>query len=81
MLKKNQYQFALRTLISGFILHFILGTFHLWQTLLRYFNSYLLEFNNVPIPDKYLEIIVRDNVEKQERKFTISLHTDVIRTI
>ena len=55
MLKKNQ--FALKTLISGFILHFILGTFHLWQTLLRYFNSYLLEFNNVPIPDKYLEII------------------------
>ena len=57
MLKKNQYQYALRTLISGFILHFILGTFHLWQTLLRYFNSYLLEFNNIPIPDKYLEII------------------------
>jgi hypothetical protein len=36
MLKKNK--FALRTLIAGFILHFILGTFHLWQTLLRYFN-------------------------------------------
>lgn len=31
--------------------------------------------------DKYLEIIVRDNIDKQERKFTISLHTDVIRTI
>ena len=46
MLKKNK--FALRTLIAGFILHFILGTFHLWQTLLRYFNSYLLEFNNTP---------------------------------
>ena len=55
MLKRSQ--FALRTLIAGFILHFILGTFHLWQTILRYFNSYLLEFNNVPIPDKYLEII------------------------
>ena len=55
MLKKNK--FALRTLIAGFILHFILGTFHLWQTLLRYFNSYLLEFNNTPIRDKYLEII------------------------
>ena len=55
MLKKNH--FGLKTLIAGFILHFILGTFHLWQTLLRYFNSYLLEFNNVPIPDKYLEII------------------------
>ena len=55
MLKKRQ--FALRTLIAGFILHFILGTFHLWQTILRYFNSYLLEFNNLPIPDKYLEII------------------------
>ena len=47
----------LRTLIAGFILHFILGTFHLWQTILRYFNSYLLEFNNTPIKDKYLEII------------------------
>ena len=55
MLKKRQL--ALRTLIAGFILHFILGTFHLWQTILRYFNSYLLEFNNLPIPDKYLEII------------------------
>lgn len=31
--------------------------------------------------DKYLEIIVRDKINKQERKFTISLHTDVIRTI
>ena len=48
---------ALRTLIAGFILHFILGTFHLWQTILRYFNSYLLEFNTTPIRDKYLEII------------------------
>ena len=55
MLKKSQI--ALRTLIAGFILHFILGTFHLWQTILRYFNSYLLEFNNTPIRDKYLEII------------------------
>lgn len=55
MLKKSQM--PLRTLIAGFILHFILGTFHLWQTILRYFNSYLLEFNNTPIKDKYLEII------------------------
>ena len=55
MLKKSQM--ALRTLIAGFILHFILGTFHLWQTILRYFNSYLLEFNTTPIRDKYLEII------------------------
>ena len=55
MLKKSQI--PLKTLISGFILHFILGTFHLWQTILRYFNSYLLEFNNTPIKDKYLEII------------------------
>ena len=53
----NKGQMALRTLISGFILHFILATFHLWQTLLRYFNSYLLEFNNTPIKFKYLEII------------------------
>ena len=55
MLKKSQM--ALRTLIASFILQFILGTFHLWQTILRYFNSYLLEFNNNPIRDKYLEII------------------------
>ena len=55
MLKKSQM--PLKTLIAGFILHFILGTFHLWQTILRYFNSYLLEFNNTPIKDKYLEII------------------------
>ena len=53
----NKSQIPLKTLISGFILHFILGTFHLWQTILRYFNSYLLEFNNTPIKDKYLEII------------------------
>ena len=52
----NKGQMALRTLIAGFILHFILATFHLWQTLLRYFNSYLLEFNNTPIKFKYLEI-------------------------
>ena len=56
MMKKNKN--ALSTLIAGFILHFILGTFHLWQTILRYFNSYLSEYNNnTPIKDKYLEII------------------------
>ena len=56
MMKKNKN--ALRTLIAGFILHFILGTFHLWQTILRYFNSYLSEYNNnTPIKDKYLEIV------------------------
>lgn len=55
MLRKNQM--ALRTLIASFILHFILSTFHLWQHILRYFNSYLLELNNNPIREKYLEII------------------------
>ena len=48
---------ALKTLIAGFILHFILGTFHTWQSILRYFNSYLLEFNDTPIHHKYLEVI------------------------
>ena len=56
MKKKGNYK-ALKTLIAGFILHFILGAFHTWQSILRYFNSYLLELNDTPIPHKYLEII------------------------
>ena len=56
MKKKGNYK-ALRTLIAGFILHFILGSFHTWQSILRYFNSYLLELNDIPIRHKYLEII------------------------
>lgn len=56
-MKKKSNQKALRTLIAGFILHFILGTFHTWQSILRYFNSYLLEFNDTPIHHKYLEVI------------------------
>ena len=56
-MKKKSNQMALKTLIAGFILHFILGTFHTWQSILRYFNSYLLEFNDIPIHHKYLEVI------------------------
>ena len=56
-MKKKNNQLAVKTLIAGFILHFILGTFHTWQSILRYFNSYLLEFNDIPIHHKYLEII------------------------
>ena len=56
MPKKNN-QMALRTLLAGLIIHFILATFHTWQSILRYFNSYLLELNEVPIDPKYLEII------------------------
>ena len=56
-MKKKGNPNALKTLIAGFILHFILGTFHTWQSILRYFNSFLLEFNETPIHHKYLEII------------------------
>ena len=56
-MKKNRNQIELKTLIAGSILHFILGTFHTWQSILRYFNSYLLEYNDTPIHHKYLEVI------------------------
>lgn len=56
-MKKKKIHFELRTLIAGCILHFILGTFHTWQSILRYFNSYLLEYNDNPIHHKYLEVI------------------------
>ena len=56
MPKKNN-QIALRTLLAGLIIHFILATFHTWQSILRYFNSYLLELNEDPIDPKYLEVI------------------------
>ena len=56
-MKKKGNPNALKTLIAGFILHFILGTFHTWQSILRYFNSFLLEFNDTPIHHKYLETI------------------------
>ena len=56
-MKKKENQMALRTLIAGFILHFIIGSFHTWQSILRYFNSFLLEYNDTPIDHKTLELI------------------------
>ena len=56
-MKKKNNQKALKTLIAGFLLHFIISTTHTWQSILRYFNSYLIEFNEIPIHHKYLEVI------------------------
>ena len=50
---------SLRTLISGFILHIILGTIHLWTTTTRYFYSYLIELNSLKFKESYLELLFR----------------------
>ena len=54
--KREKY--ALRTLIGGFILHIIIGTFHTWPRIARYLYSYLAEINDASsLPQNYLYII------------------------
>ena len=50
----NERKIAFCTLLSGFLLHAITGTFHTWPTILEYFNSYLHEKNSSPISKVYL---------------------------
>ncbi len=56
--KNNQNNIkALRTLIAGIIIHSIIATFHTWPSILRYFHSYLLQFNNISIGHQSLDIL------------------------
>lgn len=50
----SQKFISFSTLISGFILHAILGTFHTWPNISKYFHSYLCEKNSVEIKKVYL---------------------------
>lgn len=50
---------SIKTLISGFILHIILSTIHLWTTVARYFYSYLIELNSLKFKESYLEFLFR----------------------
>jgi MFS family permease len=58
MVKKNNKNDinAIKTIIAGFLIHTIIATFHTWQSILRYFHSYLLEYNDISIPHKRLDI-------------------------
>jgi len=50
----SQKFISFSTLISGFILHAILGTFHTWPNISKYFHSYLCENNSTEIKKVYL---------------------------
>lgn len=50
----NERKIAFCTLLSGFLLHAITGTFHTWPSISKYFNSYLHEKNSSPISKVYL---------------------------
>ena len=52
MLTKRKIAFS--TLISGFLLHAIIGTFHTWPSISKYFHSYLKEKNSEEISKVYL---------------------------
>ena len=52
---KSQKFISFSTLISGFILHAILGTFHTWPNISKYFHSYLCERNSIEIKKVYLK--------------------------
>jgi len=52
MLTKRKIAFS--TLLSGFLLHAIIGTFHTWPNISKYFHSYLHEKNSTPISKVYL---------------------------
>ena len=51
----SQKFISFSTLISGFILHAILGTFHTWPNISKYFHSYLCEKNSIEIKKVYLK--------------------------
>ena len=51
----SQKFISFSTLISGFILHVILGTFHTWPNISKYFHSYLCEKNSIEIKKVYLK--------------------------
>ena len=56
--KNNQNNIkALKTLIAGIIIHSIIATFHTWPSIIRYFHSYLLEFNDISIGHQSLDIL------------------------
>ena len=42
------------TLLSGFLIHLILGTLHSWPSIYRYFHSYLVQHNSIKISKQYL---------------------------
>ena len=45
------------TLLSGFLIHLILGTLHSWPSIYRYFHSYLVQHNSIKISKQYLNNI------------------------
>jgi len=51
----SQKFISFSTLISGFLLHAILGTFHTWPNISKYFHSYLCEKNSMEIKKVYLK--------------------------
>ena len=53
--KKNEKRkIAFSTLLSGFLLHAIIGTFHTWPSISKYFHSYLCEKNSTEVKKVYL---------------------------
>ena len=50
----NERKISFCTLFAGFMLHGIIGTFHTWPNISKYFNSYLQEKNSSKISKVYL---------------------------
>ena len=52
--KNDKRKIAFSTLVSGFLLHAIVGTFYTWPSIDKYFHSYLSEKNSTEISKVYL---------------------------
>ena len=50
----NERKISFCTLFAGFMVHGIIGTFHTWPNISKYFNSYLHEKNSSKISKVYL---------------------------
>ena len=55
MKPKNRISYYI--IISGFLIHLILGTLHSWSSISRYFHSFLVQQNSIKISKVYLNNI------------------------
>ena len=64
---QNKKRISYYIIISGFLIHLILGTLHSWSSLTRYFHSFLVQHNSIKISKVYLNnifsfVIVFNNI-------------------